>query len=210
MKKELRYNDEITMAEYQIAVCDEIDIEATVWDSQNGLDDFDRRTLASDRAVLREIEKLKLSGKYKARRRQLSAKLEPSLIEHRRFIKTIQNLDFGPLENFMDGLNSSDADQKARFQRLYNEAGLGGKMPCECVHILNCLEKGKKHKGRPGVSPPWRNVVASLDAMRFAVAAGLTIPQAAQSVANGEGDAMAESRAHRYEKLFRQRQAIRE
>jgi hypothetical protein len=76
--------------------------------------------------------------------------------------------------------------------------------------VLLCLEKAKKPKGRPGVSPPWRNVVGALDAMRFAVAEGVSIPQAARDAAAREGRAEEESRARYFEKLYRKRAGLRE
>lgn len=210
MNDEPRYNDKLTFSEYRIAACDEIDLESIVWDERDSSDEWLRRYHEADRTALREIERLKLAGTYEIERARLAAYLEPPNPAHERLAKRIENGEFEPMRNFMDGLRSPDLGQRERFERLYEQAELADKTPREFWHILRCLEKAKKPKGRPGVSPPWRNVVGALDAMRFAVAEGVSIPQAARDAAAREGRAEEESRAGYFEKLYRKRAGLRE
>ncbi len=210
MSDEPRYNDRLTMSEYRIAACDEIALEAIVWDGRAPRDEWEARFLEADKAALREIDRLKIAGIYEAERARLAARLDP---EPRVFAEIAARLEAGelePLNNFLRGLRSPDPDQRARFERLYEQADLAGKSPRECWHILSCLEPAQKPRGRPPATPPWRNVAQQLDAMRLAVAGGASIPQAARDAAAGEGRAEEESRARYFEKLYRQRAALRE
>lgn len=210
MSNEPRYNDKLTFSEYRIAACDEIDLEFIVWDERDPSDEWLRRYHEADRAALREIERLKLAGTYEIERARLAAYLEPPNPVHERLAQRIENGEFEPMRNFSDGLRSPDIGQRERFERLYEEAELADKTPREFWHILLCLEKAKKPKGRPGVSPPWRNAVGAMDAMRFAVAGGATVPQAARDAAAKEGRVAQDNRAKYFEKLYRQRSALRE
>ncbi len=210
MSDEPRYSDKLTFLEYRIAACDEIDLEAIVWDERTPSNEWLRRYHEADRAALREIERLKLAGTYEIERARLATYLESPSPAHERLAQRIENDEFEPMRNFLVGLRSPDQEQSERFERLYCEAELADKAPSECWHILACLEKAKKPKGRPGVSPPWRNVVTALDAMRLLVASGATIPQAAREMAANEGRAAQGSRARYFEKLYRQREALRE
>lgn len=210
MSDEPHYNDKLTFSEYRIAACDEVDLESIVWDERDSSNERLRRYHEADRAALREIERLKLAGTYEAERARLAAYLEPPNPAHDRLAQRIENGEFEPMRNFLDGVRSPDLEQRERFESLYEKAKLADKSPREFWHILLCLEKAKKPKGRPGVSPPWRNVVGALDAMRFAVAKGASIPQAARDAAAREGRAEEESRARYFEKLFRERVRLRE
>lgn len=210
MNDQPTYNDKLTITEYRIAACDEIDLESIVWDERDPSDEWMRRYHEADRAALREIERLKLAGKYEIERARLSAYLEPPNPAHERLAQRIENGEFEPMRNFLDGVRSPDLGQRERFEQLYVEGELADKTPREFWHILLCLEQAKKPKGRPGISPPWRNVVGALDAMRLAVANGNTIPQAAREAAAKEGRAEQHNRARYFEKLYRQRAALRE
>ena len=205
-----RYNEQLSMAEYRIAACDEVDLEAIVWQEREPECDTARRYHEADKAALREIERLKLSGAYEAERARLANYLEPPSPMIQRLMQRIEAGDFEPLNNFMDGLKSPDPDQRARFQRLYEGAELGDKTPRELWHILECLESAKKEKeGRPKAIPPWRNVLHQMDAMRLVVANGSTIPEAARQVAQDEREQGVENRAKYFERLYRQRADLR-
>jgi hypothetical protein len=206
----LRYNENLTYLDALIAGRDEIEIEETLWRSSKREDLDLQRYSEVEREALREIERLKLAGTYEAERARLAAKLPPTSPESIRFGERIRAGEFEPLQNFLAGLKSADPEQRARFQSLYEEGGFANKTPVEMWHIISCLEPAKKAKGRPNAIPPWRNVVASLDAMRLAVHAGVSIPQAARDAAEQEGRAEQENRAKYFERLFRQRQKLRQ
>ncbi|WP_371054353.1 hypothetical protein [Rhodosalinus sp. K401] len=212
MSDEPRYNERMTMSEYRIAACDEIDLEAIVWKgraARSSLLQF-ASCEEADKAALREIDRLKIAGIYEAERARLAARLDPQPGVFAEIAARLEAGELGPLNNFLRGLRSPDPDQRARFERLYEQAELAGKSPRECWRILSCLEPARKPPGRPSATPPWRNVVQHLDAMRLAVAGGASIPQAARDAAAGEGRAEEESRARYFEKLYRQRAALRE
>lgn len=209
MNEELRYNENLTMTEYRVATCDELALERIVFETICPETPLQRRFYDADKAALREIDRLKSANNYEAERARLACFLEPSKQGRKKLSTFLKTFNFETVQNLLDGLQSPDTEQRARFTRLYDEAELADRSPREIEHILLCLEKAKKPKGRPSVSPPWGNVWQALDAMRPHVASGSTIPQAAKEVAAKEGDAMVESRAHRYEKLYRERLALR-
>ncbi|PIV79076.1 MAG: hypothetical protein COW54_05935 [Rhodobacteraceae bacterium CG17_big_fil_post_rev_8_21_14_2_50_63_15] len=192
-----------------IAGRDEIEIEESLWRSRARKDDDLERYSEVERAALREIERLKTEGTYKAERARLAAKLPPRSPELVKLGERVQSGEFEPLQNFLAGLKSADPEQRARFQRLYEEGDFANKAPSETWHIISCLEPAKKAKGRPNAMPPWRHVVSYLDEMRLAVRAGASIPQAARDAAAMEGFAEQASRAKYFERLYRQRALLR-
>lgn len=202
---DLRYSEKLTVAEQQIAARDELDIEAAALDCLGSDDDFTIQCLGEYKAALRMIDSLKIEGRYEAERARLSTHWQPvpmpSMSEERLRVLSV-------LGNFTAGLRSPDPEQRARFQQL--KEMIGKKTPAETWPILACLEVAKRPKGRPGASPPWRNVASYLDAMRLSVAAGATIPQAARDAADSEGRPTRENRAGYFERLYRQRAALRE
>ncbi|GGB63461.1 hypothetical protein GCM10011316_39150 [Roseibium aquae] len=212
MKDVLRFSDTLTWMEYRIATLDEIDLEEILWSQeQHALDDdLTRRVLAADRAALREIERLKLCGEYDAKRSRLAKCIDPDPPEITERFRRIKNGELQPVENFLAGLRSADPQQRSQFKQLYEKGGFANKHYREISHILTCLKSAHKPKGRPGATPPWRNVVDALDEMRVAVADGLSIPQAARAAAENEALAGTDNRARYFERLFRQRAKLRE
>jgi hypothetical protein len=202
-------NEILTSKDYYLACCDELEIEADLVQLQKKPEQTDTETREAEakRAALRDIDRLKISGDYEAERTRLAkryaspsdfggARLSPA------FTKSWNNL--------RAGLRSPDLDQRARFVAFYEAADLGRKLPRDIVDLISVLEPAKKPKGRPRVSVPWSNVAWALDGMRQLVADGSSIPEAARQVAATEAAAQEDSRAKRYEKLYRDRLKLRE
>jgi hypothetical protein len=203
------YSRQLTWREMLIAACDEIDLEERVLRYQFDADPWAGKYRAEEVAALREIDRLKIHGEYETARSRLSAILadEPSWTSQ--LMEVVASLDLAPMNNFSMGLQSPDEDQRARFRAVIDMPEIGEATPGEIWSILRCMESAKMHKGRPTVSPPWRNVASHLDAMRLDVARGASIPFAARNAASREGGAGQHSRAKYFERLFRDRQKIR-
>ena len=82
------------------------------------------------------FKRLKLAGTYEIERARLAAYLEPPNPAHERLAQRIENGEFEPVGNFLDGVRSPDLGQRERFERLYEEAELADKTPREFWHIL--------------------------------------------------------------------------
>lgn len=203
------YSRQLTWREMLIAAHDEIDLEESVLSYPFDADPWAAKYRAEGVAALREIDQLKIDGEYETERSRLSAILadEPSWTSQ--VAEVAASLDLAPLNNFSMGLQSPDEDQRARFRAMADMPEIGEATPGEIWSILRCMEPAKMHKGRPTVSPPWRNVASHLDAMRLDVARGASIPFAARDAASREGGAGQHSRAKYFERLFRDRQKIR-
>ena len=214
MSEALRYNDRLTMSEYRIASLDEIDLEALIWEHPEPSTDLHRLYQEADRAALRKIDGLKTAGEYEAERARLATYIEPIPEDLLRIQKRIADYDYSPLNNFLAGLASRDAEQRARFEELYKTAGLAEKSVPEVLHILQCLEPARgARSGRPKAIPPWRNEIDRLEEMRLAVQAGRSIPDAAKIQAakpEFKRRGTPENQAEYLGKLYRKRQALRE
>lgn len=209
----LGLNELLISKEYYIAAVDELKIEAELeWHSATS--EQDSAENKAMRAALREIDFLKVSGEYEQRRRVLWNELgleqyhSGSGIEiPARFLAFAKEWD-----NFKAGLNSPDLEQGKRFQRFNEATQLTSKnrLPAEVHDLIIALERAKKTKGRKqGVRPAWLKDASALDEMRLMHSKGFSVPEAAREVARKEGRAHEDSRAKRFEYLFRQRQKLR-
>lgn len=203
-----------------VAVYDEIRLEEIVFEieNQDEIENVEKMESAICKAALREIDRLKSAGEYESEIARLASDYEKRTQFFERSAKIAQSAELGdrfeergPLGNLLDGLRSPDQEQRARFQRLSETERFNERDPVEYWHILECLEPAKKRtrKGRPSVVPPWRNVVEHLDRMRMSVAQGASIPEAARQAAEEEGKPQAENRAKYFERLYRERAALR-
>ena len=100
------------------------------------------------------------------------------------------------------------ATDKERGRKQWKLTGLSAEKKLQDSEFA--LEKAKMKNGRPGVSPPWRNEVEAMDAMRKSCAGGLSTPCAAREAARLEGRATEASRAGYFEKLYRKKARLRE
>lgn len=199
--------------EYYIADYDELDLEEELERclARPETDEAEQRAM---RGALREIDLLKASGEYEQRRRELWEKLELGAYGFRSGIKIPKPFfEFSEVwRNFKEGLESPDLEQRMRFERFNKATQLTSKArpPSEVHDLLVALEPAKKAKGRKqGVRPAWRKDASALDEMRLMHSQGLSVPEAAREVARKEGRAHEDSRAKRFENLFRQRQKLR-
>lgn len=207
------FNTGLSLAEYRLVSSDELSLE----DEFIGLreivnDNWAKRHAEEIRLVLIQIDDLKINGTYDTEVVRLWGLIPP----HHKFknqIKQTKSKEFRSFvldsKNFSKGLISPNLEQRKRFRDFYEIEGIGDRLPKDCTHIFAVMERAEGAKGRPAISPPWRNISTSLDAVRLLDAGGMTIPEASRAVAKGEGGATIESRAHRYEGLYRQRMKLR-
>lgn len=196
----MKYSDRLTLEEYRIATCGELDIEAIALQSKC------RDDIIAAKRALREIDRMKLAGTYDDERARLAEFLdEPAFPE----LPDQAREDVSALTNFLAGLNSPDVIQRELFRHLYDRGGLSEKSLGEALHILRPLQAAKHRKGAKQLVPPWRNVAEALDEMRLDVAAGRSIPEAARRAARAETGG-AENRAGTLERHYRARMSLRE
>ncbi|WP_149866320.1 hypothetical protein [Tropicimonas marinistellae] len=191
---------------------DEVVIEAMVWENREPETEAERKDLEAGKEALREIDRLKIDGTYEIERARFAALVDPPSPTLARLIERVANGENSPFQNLLDGLDRNpDPEQRARFERLYQEGDFDHKTPREIWHILECLESAKKPKGRPSISPPWRNEVEHMDAMRLSIASGatVTVPEAARATAANESRVSAE-RPNDLAKLYRAKMKLRE
>ena len=212
--------------QFLVATQDELDIEAELFETKlietklietkligRGLSEAH---LVEFRMALREIDRLKIAGTYDVERERLMqfVVVDPQPDWFKALIGESQTPEFiinrNRLKNLLRGLNSPDEKQCARFRTFYKAADMETKVPSESFEIIAPLEKAKMKNGRPGVSPPWRNEVEAMDAMRKSCAGGLSTPCAAREAARLEGRATEASRAGYFEKLYRKKARLRE
>ena len=105
----IRYNDFLTMAQYFIASREEVDIEAMAWDCREKAESRDSEAA---REALREIDRLKLAGEYEAERARLAKYLDPPSPAVKHLAQRARSGEFGPFQNFLDGLSSPDPDHR--------------------------------------------------------------------------------------------------
>lgn len=198
---------ELDQWEYRLAMCDELVLERIIIEEGVPDDEFARRSLSQDKIALREIDRLKVEGSYETERARLCSLVGGSAF---RLPKLDERL-MSATSNLLAGLRSPDPDQRERFRRFYEVMGIADKAPCECRELLMVLEPAQRppNVGRPTVCPPWANVVEHMDSMRFAVARGGSIPEAARRAAEIEGMPQRASRAKYFERLYRKRIAFR-
>lgn len=201
-----RYSDALTYREFLIGSRDELDIEAEFQQSLPEADNWLRRFVAEQQAALREIDELKIAGRYWFERGRLAGLIEPPQLPDVRPNPAAMRA----LDNYCAGMKSPDADQRARFEAFSRAANIEAATLWEALPLLNVLDPAQRPKGRPRVNPPWRNEAGALDAMRLQTAAGASIPEAARQAAAAEGQLNRQSRAKRFERLFRQRAVLRE
>jgi hypothetical protein len=207
--KNLPISEILTRKDHYIGCHEELEIEEDLIRWQNKSEHAESEIAEADamRAALREIDQLKISGDYEAERARLAKRFKAKPM--------LQGFQLDPefaqsWANLRAGMRSPDLDQRARFQRFYVAAELGLKLPRDIVNLIAVLEPAKKKRGRPSVRVPWSTEAEFLDEMRPLVANGSSIPKAARQVAAAEGKAEQDNRAKWFEKLFRDRQKMRE
>lgn len=207
-----------------IASRDEISIEAELFERDDRVERLgNNNQLTEDlRAALKAVNRLKISGQYCEERARLAVILkEDDAVMSEEFWARNPNSthlrDAKPnpelvhlLGNLMDGLKSPNKAQQERFRAFYEAAGLADMTPRDSLALIGALEPAQKQKGRPSVSPPWRNIVSALDAMRLLVANGKTVANAARVVAAEEGRAGQDGRASYFAKNYIRREELRE
>lgn len=226
MSDRLMWSARMSYEDWLIGTFDEIDIEARAHDIQS----FSIKNpsyLTNNNTILKEfrehifalrrIDELHIDGKFADERSRLSdilseeSRLFPNKID-------ISDEDMEKIrengknfENIYMGLRSICLDQRARFQKFYEEQRLDEKSVPETAALIAVIERAKLPKGRPRLSPPWREVVNHLDRMRELCVRGSSIPQAAMDVARAEGKASGqENRAKLFERRYRERVKLRE
>ncbi|AXI45791.1 hypothetical protein C1J03_06950 [Sulfitobacter sp. SK012] len=207
-------NELLKSKEYYIAAMDEIAIEQGVQprdqDGQLAASvDLEQEAM---RAALQVIDLLKISGDYERERARLwddlglaryrsggGVKLPAALLD---FAK-----EWGNLKN---GMESPDRSEREQFRKFFEVAQLGPKSPPEIHPLISVLRRVKKRRGRtPKLKPAWLKDTDELDKMRLLHAKGMSIPEAARQVAQDEGFSQQDSRAKRFENLFRNRMKLR-
>lgn len=193
----------VRYADWRFAHGDELDIEDELLDMAAS-DNF-RADLV---CALRRIDRTKVDGTYDAQRAELRKKLE-----HLRLpaieLSEGQMRAAELVSNFAAGCRSPDPDQRRRFKKLLER--IGADCLGEWMDVMAAIEPAKRHKGKRRISPPWRNVAEHMDAMRSLLASeDISIPEAARRIADGEGRAQRRSRAEYFEKMYRQKAALRE
>lgn len=203
----LRFNDDLLYWEYLFASREEIDIEAELYNSGAPKDDLDERAQEDMRRALRAIDSAKRSGTYQTERAELFQRL-PSpapLVRHSDEILLRMRL----FENFHAGLNSPDAEERAKFRNIW-ERRIDRNQPLEAaLDILDFAPNAERRRGRPSVTPPWRNFTGALENMRLLLAANpkLSIKKAAVAVA--ERDGSAQDRSRQYKDFYKNRVDLR-
>ncbi|MGB3313276.1 MAG: hypothetical protein WBB85_02595 [Albidovulum sp.] len=221
----MMYTDRITYADYLIATRDELAIEeeALTLSDRNDGSDFNARARASIVDALLRVDEAKINGCYDVLRGRMLAivKTEDAESGHAARLKqfgenmkkVFESDGFDAwaehFSNFLSGLQSPDAAQRKRFNDLFDNLEIGSWHPHDSPALFAALERVRGRQGRPSVSPPWRNVNDHLDAIRKLCASGHTIPSAARSVADAEGNAASQSRAKYFERLYREKIKLR-
>lgn len=205
-------NDLLNLKEYYIAAMDEIEIEQdlTPGDQARQASALIGSEQKAMRAALREIDRLKVSGDYEKERARLWEELG--------LAQTDREVEFPPRifefakhwGNLRAGLNSPDEAEQEQFRKFYEAAQLRSKSLPEAQELISVLRTAKKKKGRKNVlRPAWLEDLGELDEIRLLYGQGLSIPMAARQVAQREALAHQDSRAKRFENLFRERMKLR-
>lgn len=211
--------EHLTKKDYYVAWMDELDIEAKLL---RRLENEDVGTgedpvVCAMREALGLIDKLKIEGRLEAERSRLQQlpDIEDLSKTLDRTITRVQRdyADFFEYwDNLREGMESPDPDQRERFNRFFEAAGLGPKKPSEIIDLIAVLEpaKRKKKPGRkPIANPKWRNDVNELNEMLVLVAGGLSAKAASEQVIEAKAEGWEESRAKRLANFFRERQKLR-
>ncbi|RBW57441.1 hypothetical protein [Ruegeria sp. A3M17] len=214
--KNLGLNELLETKEYYIAAMDELEIEETLHPVPEGKK-TNNPEIEAKRAALREIDRLKAIGEYQNVRARLRKELEEGplsgLLNSDGIKIPVKFLEFAERwSNLRAGMESPDQDQLRRFQKFFETADIMSKPLPEISDLLAVLEPAevKKKSGRKvEIRPKWRKDAGVLDEMRVMVVRGLSIPEAARQMAFKEGFAHQDSRAKRFENLYRARLRLR-
>ncbi|WP_428515455.1 hypothetical protein [Roseovarius sp.] len=218
-KSPIRNFEHLAKKDYYIAWVDELDIEAKLISrlEDDGAEHWQGIVITAMREALREIDQLKIAGRLDAEKARMKQRPEIAELEEKldRIWPIIQrsNADFfEDWNNLRQGMKSPDPDQRARFNRFYEAAELGSKLPRDIADLIAVLEPAKivKSPGRKPIAiPKWRNDTAALDEMLTLVAKGLSPKAASEKIARDEGSVREVSRAKRLADFFRDRQRLR-
>ncbi len=211
----------LTEVEGLIARLDEVDMEAHLHKMREKTDELSLKIRGHYKEALRKVDELKISGVYLDERERLMMLHEAEDALHMKKFKADypdfeEMLNTKPkrahldaIQNFLDGLDSPDAQQAAKFEAIFEK--VKDKYFSEVMAFLMPLEKAKRAKGRQGLSPPWREVAPQLEEMRMAIAGGTKLRDAARQVlASTKTSAVPENRIQYLERLYRQKVALRE
>lgn len=220
--KELMYVAGLAYSDVLLATRNESSIEAMVCDYLIRPPEFRIAAAELQTAVqvLQRIDQLEVERRYEAERAALRAKvvetdavkeIDAAMNQLRGHLenRSVQKL-LDDTQNFLAGLKSPDLAQRARFECAAEHGQLMEKTPGEIAPFLAIIERAKGRKGRPAVNPPWLHETTQMSEIRLKVSSGLSIPVAARETADREGRANASSRAKYFERLFRQKQSLRE
>lgn len=211
--------EHLSRMEYYVAWMDELDIEAKLLRRMENedVDANEDPVVSAMREALGEIDKLKIEGGLAAERIRLQQL--PEIEELGKTLdRTITRVQrdytdyFEYWDNLRQGMKSPDPDQRERFNRFFEAAGLGPKKPWEIIDLIAVLEpaKRKKKPGRkPIANPKWRNDVNELNEMLVLVAGGLSAKAASEQVIEAKAAGWEESRAKRLANFYRERQKLR-
>jgi hypothetical protein len=160
---------------------------------------IDLKIMASHRAALRRIDRLKVRGTYEAQR----ARILDRIGEHRIAAPHFEPDVTAAVDNMVKGCRSPDEAQRANFETI--RAAIVEKPLAEALPFLMELRPAKRGRtGRPTVSPPWRNFADELDLVRLLRAANVPLAEAARRANTGT-----ENRAREIENHFKSRTRLR-
>lgn len=224
------FSPTVTYRDRLVADFSEIDLEERlfVWKRERRILESRGEKQCKDRQresneiimALHQIDDLIAKGTYGKERQRLRNEVAIACKEAETSVRS--KLKFAPPEadldvlaewtNFSKGLHSKDPEIRKIFQDAFEQLEMGDKAIFECMTIMKLARRidDPKQRGRPPATPPWRNEVDALDAMRLHVFDEMTIPRAAKIVADAEGKTNAASRAERFEKLYRDRMKLRD
>ena len=210
MSEPLIYCRGVTLAEFYI-LRDPLEIDSELWEWREAHDDFERRAVDAFRLALRRIQELTDSGDIDAERARIRTLLGPGTNPKPIQISERTLRLWDSYVNVLNGRRSPDPKERKLFEAYYqkNLAPLAALSPLELRAFevdLALLRPAKRKGGRPGISPPWRNCAAQLDAMQKLVKAGISIPEAARAVVDRHNP---ENRAIVLARHFRDRLRLR-
>lgn len=208
--KRLMATEELTMAEYRLAILDEIDIEGLLCEylesPEELMSDSGKAHALELQHALRTIDELKGNGTYETTRARLRQKIPPEPV----YPDEVPEIEH--LNNVLSGMDSPDDAQRRRFHDLWNATNLGEMSFREALPILRNQERAKKGKGgRPAIQPKWRNELWALEKMEGLIPSK-SVPEAARLIAEAElqKHSTKESRAKLFERNYRKRRKLRE
>jgi len=217
----MRFSDRLTWAQYLVAQFDEIDLEARLYQMvyhrrDMPMDDVQTKEVDAHRAALRKIERSKSTGAYEVLRADLQRiamedhMAQPPATDDLYTLELLRRSD--DLGNFRRGLESKDPDERRLFESFKKKHRLAQKSVSEIAEELAFARRvahPPKRRGPARKIPPWKDVVAELDAMRIAVSNGTSVPEAARKVADSSSQPKVENRWKTLEDHFRVRADFR-